>query len=119
MTADAQAVDPSATATAVQRWLVDAGREDDDGTSFARGLVECLTKVHQLPMWRMSYALMTKHPEVLWRTVQWREGTDITIRDQPHARLEDAFYTKSPVALARRTREPVRVRLTEGALPFP
>ena len=52
-----------------------------------------------VPLCRLRYALMTMHPEVFWRTVQWRTGDDVVVRDQPHERLNDAFYTTSPVAV--------------------
>ena len=85
----------------------------DDAAPFMDGLAEHLTAAG-LPLWRVSYALMTMHPEVLWRTVQWRAGEKVQVRDQPHARLEDDFYTRSAVARVRETGAPVRVRLLPG-----
>ncbi len=102
----------------IHRWLVDEPHADDGGAAFMRALTSRLVAAG-LPLWRVSYALMTKHPEVLWRTVQWRRGEEVVVRDQPHARLDDAFYTKSAVAAVRRSSEPVRVRLVAGDLPFP
>jgi adenylate cyclase len=105
---------------AIQRWLVDQPHDgvDGGGAPFMRALVARLV-ASGLPLWRVSYALMTMHPEVLWRTVQWRAAGGVTVRDQPHARLDDPFYTKSAVAVVRRTGAPVRVRLLPGELPFP
>jgi adenylate cyclase len=103
---------------AIQRWLVDEPHEDGGGGEFLGALAPRLLSAG-LPLWRVSYALMTKHPEVLWRTVQWRAGQGVTVRDQPHARLDDPFYTRSAVAVVRRTQLPVRVRLLPGDLPFP
>src|SRR5579863_6522767 len=68
-----------------------------------------------VPVSRASCALMTMHPELVWRTVQWTEGQAVTLRDQPRSRLQDAFYTASPVAVVRRTRRAVRVPLLENA----
>jgi adenylate cyclase len=103
---------------AIQSWLMDVPHVEDDGAAFAHALSERLLRAG-LPLWRVSYALMTMHPEVLWRTVQWRAGAGVVVRDQPHQRLDDAFYTDSPVATARRTPTPIRVRLVDGVLPFP
>ncbi|HTL86824.1 MAG TPA: hypothetical protein VL856_16695 [Acidimicrobiia bacterium] len=102
---------------AIERWLVDEPRSPSDG-DFIRGFAERL-RACGFDVSRISYALMTMHPEVLWRTVQWRRGQDIVVRDQPHARLDDDFYTRSAVAVVRRTRSPIRVRLVAGELPFP
>jgi adenylate cyclase len=103
---------------AIERWLMDEPHTDD-AAGFGRALAARLTAAG-LPLWRLSYALMTMHPEVLWRTVQWRGGEGaVTVRDQPHARLEDDFYRMSPVALVRKSGESVRVRLVPGSLPFP
>lgn len=101
-------------AAALTDHLLDATPRAD----FAQALAAKLREL-DFPIWRVSYALMTKHPEVLWRTVQWRSDGHVVVRDQPHARLFDPFYTKSPVALARTETSPVRVRLVAGPLPFP
>ena len=100
----------------LERWLMAEPRSEDPA-AFLRALAARLT-LFGIPLWRVSYALMTMHPEVLWRTVQLR-GTDVAVRDQPHARLDDPFYTKSAVAVVRRSRSPVRVPLVPGDLPFP
>lgn len=102
----------------LRRWLMDHPHDGDGGAAFMRALTGALAEAG-IPLWRVSYALMTMHPEVLWRTVQWRAGEDVVVRDQPHERLHDAFYTKSAVAVVRRSRAPVRVRLLAGELPFP
>ena len=101
---------------AIERWLVDEPRPVTDG-DLARAFAERL-RSSGLPISRISYALMTMHPEVLWRTVQWRRG-EVVVRDQSHVRLDDDFYTKSAVAVVRRSRSPIRVRLVAGDLPFP
>ncbi len=108
----------SSPVPALHSWLMDVAHVDDDGATFMRALADRLLAAG-IPLWRVSYALMTMHPEVLWRTVQWRAGESVVVRDQPHARIDDAFYTKSPVAVARREPGPIRVRLVEGALPYP
>jgi adenylate cyclase len=102
---------------AIERWLVDEPRSASDG-ELARAFAEQL-RAGGLDISRISYALMTMHPEVLWRTVQWVRGADVVVRDQPHQRLDDDFYTKSAVAVVRRSRSPIRVRLVPGELPFP
>ena len=70
-------------------------------------------------LWRVRYALMTMHPELLWRTVHWRDGEGVEVIDQPRARLDDPYYTASAVAVVRRSRGSVRVRLVPAELPFP
>lgn len=97
---------------------MDVAHVADDGATFMRELAARLLAA-DIPLWRISYALLTMHPEILWRTVQWRDGKDVVVRDQVHTRLDDAFYTRSPVAVARRESRPLRVRLVKGALPYP
>jgi adenylate cyclase len=110
--------DPRSHIPALHLWLMEVPHVDDGGATFVRDLAAQLVAA-RIPVWRISLALMTMHPEVLWRTVQWREGHDVVVRDQAHARLDDAYYTSSAVAVARRDPRPVRVRLGEGALPYP
>jgi adenylate cyclase len=104
-------------ARAVETWLAAAPRDDDAG-KLLEGLVARLVAAG-VPVSRASCALMTMHPELVWRTVQWTEGEGVTLRDQPRSRLEDAFYLASPVAVVRRTGQAVRVRLVDGELRFP
>lgn len=100
-----------------QRWLVAAPLDDDNG-AFVRAFTNQLV-LQGISVWRASYALMTMHPEVLWRTVQWRRDTGVVVRDQSHDRLETDFYKKSAVAKVRDTKASVRVKLVPGDLPFP
>jgi adenylate cyclase len=88
-----------------------------DSAAFMRGLAGRLAAAG-VPLWRLRYALMTMHPEVLWRSVMWRADEEVAVIDQPHARLEDAFYTASPIAAVRTSLAPLRVRLEPGSLPF-
>ena len=75
---------------AFQRWLVDVPHVDDGGPTFMRDLFEQLVSMG-LPLWRGSLALMTMHPEVLWRTVQWHDEGGVTVLDREHARLAEEF----------------------------
>lgn len=102
----------------LEAWLLNTPHVDDGGAAFGEALVHALVAAG-LPISRLSYALMTKHPEVLWRTVQWREGEGVVTRDQPHARLNDAFYTASAVATVRATKQRVHVPLRPGPLAYP
>jgi adenylate cyclase len=94
----------------LHRWLVEEP-QSANVTGFVRALAAQMT-LAGFPVWRLTYALMTKHPEVLWRTIQWRAAEGVTVRDQPHSRLQDEYYTRSPVALVRRSGSTLRVRLT-------
>jgi adenylate cyclase len=105
------------SASAIARWMTDEPLREGDSTAFARALAERL-RAAGVPLWRLRYALMTMHPEVLWRSVLWRADAGVSVFDQSHARLEDAFYTASPVAAVRTSRQPLRVRLVPGELPF-
>jgi adenylate cyclase len=104
-------------AASIVRWLMAEPHHGDDSTAFVRGLAGCLSAAG-IPLWRLRYALMTMHPEVLWRAVFWRADEGAAVIDQPHARLGDPFYTASPVAVVRESRSPLRVRLGPGELPF-
>lgn len=107
-------------AASLARWIMSEPHGGDDGADFMRALAEHLIAVG-VPLWRLRYALMTMHPEVLWRSVLWRARADeeVVVIDQPHARLEEAFYTASPVAAVRTSLAPMRVRLGPGELPYP
>ncbi len=107
-----------ADVSAIHRWLVDEPNDPGNHGGFARALAERLTQAG-LPIWRVSFALLTMHPEVLWRTVQWKRDAELVVHDQPHARLEDAFYKQSAVAVVRASKKSVRVRLSNGDLAFP
>lgn len=104
-------------AASLVRWLMAEPQGHDDGSSFMRALATRLVAA-DLPLWRIRYALMTMHPEVLWRSVLWRADQGVAVIDQPYARLEDAFYTASPIAVVRTSLAPLRVRLGPGELPF-
>jgi adenylate cyclase len=105
------------TADELTRWLMDAPHDAADPGAFMRALVDAVAQAG-VPIWRASYALMTKHPEVLWRTVRWKSGV-VSIDDQPHARLEDPFYKDSPVRDVRDGMTSIRVPLTNLVLPYP
>lgn len=98
-------------------WILAEPHHEDDSTAFARALAAQLAAAG-VPLWRMRYALLSMHPEVLWRSVLWRvvEGTNVV--DQPHQRLEDPFYTASPIATVRKSGQALRVRLGPGELPY-
>jgi adenylate cyclase len=81
------------------------------------GLVELL-RSQGLPLWRCSFSLITKHPELVWRSVQWEEGSEVKTLDRPRDALDQTFFTLSPVALLRSGAPSVRARLT-GEVSFP
>ena len=82
----------------VQACLLSAPHVADGGQSFARGLT-ALQRQLGLPLWRASFSLLTKHPEVLWRTVQWHETDGVKALERQHQTMRDTFFTNSPVAL--------------------
>src|SRR5262245_23988063 len=102
----------------IHEWLLSAAHVADGGPSFVRDLVARLRALG-LPLWRVSLSLLTKHPEVLWRTLQWHDDEGVRILDRRHQTYQDPFFTLSPVALLVRGSAPIRVRLTGEALPFP
>ena len=104
-------------AAELSRWLMAEPHQDDDNTAFVRALAERLGAAG-VPLWRLRYALMTMHPEVLWRSVFWRADEGASVIDQSHQRLEDPFYTSSPIAVVRQSGAPLRVRLRPGELPY-
>jgi adenylate cyclase len=101
----------------LSRWLMNEPHDDADSTAFVRALAQRLTEAG-VPLWRLRYALLTMHPEVLWRSVFWRADEGASVIDQSHQRLEDPFYTASPIAAVRQTRAPLRIRLGPGELPY-
>jgi adenylate cyclase len=102
---------------AVEAWLRTAPHVADAGASLMLGLVERL-RTAGLPLWRCSFNLMTKHPELVWQTVQWSEEAGVRVVDRPRAALATAYFTASPVARLRQGAPPIRVRL-DGDAPEP
>lgn len=102
----------------IQTWLLHTAHVPDGGPSFMRDLVALLRGLG-LPLWRMSFALLTKHPEVLWRTLQWHETDGVSVIERQHRTLGDPFFTHSPVALLQQGSPPIRVRLTGEDVRFP
>lgn len=76
-----------------------------------QGLVDLL-RARGLPLWRCSFSLMTKHPELVWHTVQWHEATGVTFIDRQRRTLDVPFFTRSPMPLIQQGSPPIRVRLT-------
>ena len=105
-------------ATALGRWIMAEPHRSDDDAAFVQALAQRLIAAG-VPLWRLRYALMTMHPEVLWRSVFWRADEGAAIIDQSHDRLGDSFYTSSPVATVRQSLAPLRVALLPGELPYP
>ena len=107
----------SATAQ-IEEWLLKTAHIPDGGRSFTRDFVDRLNELGA-PLWRVSLSLLTKHPEVLWRTIQWRESDGIKIIDRRYETLQEPFFTDSPVALLMRGAPDIRVRLANEASRFP
>lgn len=103
----------SGTATRLLDWLLQVPHVADGGQSFTRGLAEQLRALG-LPVWRLSLALLTKHPELLWRTLRWSESEGVTSFERAHRTSLDPFFTRSPVALLVQGAAPIRVRLLVG-----
>src|SRR4029079_9691664 len=82
---------------AIHEWLLRAAHVADGGPSFLRDLVARL-RARGLPLWRVSLSLLTKHPEVLWRNLQWSEADGVKILERQHQTMQDPFFTLSPVA---------------------
>jgi adenylate cyclase len=104
--------------SALREWILHAPHVPDGGPSFVRELCRRLRSLG-LPLWRMSVALLTKHPEVLWRTVQWHEDEGVQVLEREHRTSLEPFFTQSPVALLVHGSPSIRVRLTDEAVAFP
>jgi adenylate cyclase len=102
----------------VSRWLLETPHVDDGAQSFALGLATLL-RDQGLPLWRISFALLAKHPEVLWRTVRWHETEGVSVVERAHELAKESFFKGSPVALLVTGAAPIRVRLDGGNLRFP
>jgi hypothetical protein len=102
----------------LQAWLHNLAHVNDGGEALLGGLASEL-RARGLPLWRANACLMTKHPEVFWRTLQWHEGETIRVLDRQHDLLRSPYYTKSPVAALRSGTSTIRVKLDPGPLPFP
>lgn len=102
----------------LERWLVEVPHVGDGGVTFARQLAEAVRE-HGIPLWRSSLCLLTMHPEVFWRNLQWNEHDGVKILERKHEVFDTPYFTDSPIAALRRGAPPIRVRLTDGELPFP
>jgi adenylate cyclase len=102
----------------VKRWLLETSHVADGGQTFALGLATLLRE-QGLPLWRISFALLAKHPEVLWRTVRWHETEGVSVVERAHELAKESYFKGSPVALLIDGAEPIRVRLDGNDLRFP
>jgi adenylate cyclase len=110
-------LEPSGRAE-LEQWLLHAPRVEDGGVSFVKNLAERLRALG-MPLWRVSMSLLTKHPEVRWRNLQWHETEGARFVEREHQTSFDPFFTESPVALLVQGSRPIRVKLTGDSLPFP
>jgi adenylate cyclase len=62
---------------------------------------------------------MTKHPELVWRAVQWNEASGIATFDHARSKLAETFFSASPVAELRRGTPSIRVELESGDGGYP
>ncbi|HEY0191481.1 MAG TPA: adenylate/guanylate cyclase domain-containing protein [Kofleriaceae bacterium] len=121
---------PTSLAT-VATWLLTAPHVDDGGESFMAGLAAAVHAAG-VPLWRASFSLITKHPELVWRTVQWHAtGGDaldptraatipgVSAIERTRAALDEPYFQNSPIAALRRGAPAIRVPLVAGPLPYP
>lgn len=102
----------------IQMRLLRLRHVDDGGLSLMADLVELL-RAQGLPLWRCRFNLMTKHPELVWHTVQWSEEEGVKLIERSRLAMDAPLFTRSPVALLRNGSPPIRVRLEGAELPFP
>jgi adenylate cyclase len=102
----------------IQMRLLHLRHVDDGGLSMMADLVELL-RAQGLPLWRCRFNLMTKHPELVWHTVQWTEEEGVRLIDRSRLSMEGPTFMRSPVPLLRNGSPPIRVRLEGEDLPFP
>jgi adenylate cyclase len=102
----------------IQAWLLATTYVDDGGETFVRELVAEL-RARGVPLSRASVCLMTMHPEVFSRDVQWSEAEGVKVLTREHHLLDTPFYTTSPVAEIRKGAASIRVPLIAGPLPYP
>jgi adenylate cyclase len=102
----------------LRRWLREEPIVDDGGLALMLGLERHL-RAAGLPLWRASFSSMTKHPELVWHTVQWNEEDGVRRLDRQRRTLGESYYTRSPLPLLQQGAAPIRVRLDRPELPFP
>ena len=70
----------SEAAASIIQWIVAQPSDADDAGAFAREFARRMLDAG-VPLWRFRYALMTMHPEVLWRSVLWsaRDGVSVFV----------------------------------------
>lgn len=91
----------------------------DGGASLMAALV-AIVRDGGVPISRCNFTLLTRHPEIVWRTVKWTEAAGVRTIDRSRATLSDPYFTRSPVARLQQGAAPIRVRLEgDGALPYP
>jgi adenylate cyclase len=99
-------------------FLAGAPHVADGGESLLVGLVAELV-ARGLPLSRANVALLTMHPEVFWRNVQWHADAGVKVFLRNHLVLGTSYFIASPVAELREGAAPIRVQLTPGPLPYP
>lgn len=104
--------------SAVRDWLLRTPHVADGGLSFLQGVVDQLRGAG-LPLSSCNLSLITKHPELVWRTVQWTEAAGVKAIERSRETIAQPYFTASPFARLRQGEPYVRVRLDPGPLPFP
>lgn len=87
--------------------------------AFTRTLVEALLELG-VPLYRMSSALLTLHPEVIEQNVTWTSADGVMITGYPYDIMSRPEYLDSPVAAVRNGLHELhcRVDVSDEALPY-
>jgi adenylate cyclase len=102
----------------IEEWLLAVAHVPDGGQSFV-GELSARLHAAGLPLWRVSLALLNKHPELKWRTVRWHEDDGVSAIERRHQTALEPYFKDSPVARLVAGAPPIRVPLGPGELPYP
>jgi adenylate cyclase len=92
------------------RWLVTDAYRITDTLQLVKEMGEQLVAAG-IPLWRLSYFLLTLHPEFAGKRYSWRRGRGVEVAIAPHGLQQDARYRDSPMAPVFDQHKTIRVRL--------
>jgi adenylate cyclase len=104
----------------IAQWLLEQRSARGDASELVAGFAERLL-ADGTPVWRIRLTVLTMHPELFGRSVQWQRGSGVSLIAAPHSVVATPSYQGSPVEAIHRGSGPIRCRLDgpAEALPYP
>jgi adenylate cyclase len=92
-------------------WLIDVSSRALPVEELIAGVSERLL-ANGVPLWRTTTSVLTKHPELFVRNIEWIAGEGATIAQRWHHMVEQRVFLDSPVHAIRQGASQIRCRLS-------